>query len=207
MALADRFRCKKITVRFHGILLGFILYEKTLFSNENTPVLPAVRQLNYLKKMIKMLSGYYQMGIWNRLGGVINSYFNDLAGETNSRLKTDNYAGANNDPDYTAAYEELNDYLNSKKTNPEQSGDDYYSSESTAFSGKKLPPEELRADFEYLGVPFGASAEACKTAYKKLLKLHHPDRHNGHEGNYKKATEKSAKINAAYDRIEKWRNN
>jgi DnaJ-domain-containing protein 1 len=138
------------------------------------------------------------MGIWNRLGGVINSYFNDLSGETNSRLKTDNYAKANNDPDYTAAYEELNDYLNSKKANPEY---------SNAFSGKKLPPEELRADFKYLGVPFGASAEECKAAYKKLLKLHHPDRHTGHEGNYKKATEKAAKINAAHDRIEKWRNN
>jgi curved DNA-binding protein CbpA len=46
----------------------------------------------------------------------------------------------------------------------------------------------------------------CKAAYKKLLKLHHPDRHAGHTGNMKKATEKSARINAAYDRIEKWRN-
>jgi DnaJ-domain-containing protein 1 len=147
------------------------------------------------------------MGIWNRLGGVINSYFKDLAGDTNSRLKTDNYAKTYTDPDYNAAYEELNDYLNRKKTYPEQNEDDNYSSDSTCFSGIKLPPEELRADFEYLGVSFGASAETCKKAYKKLLKLHHPDRHAGHEGNYKKATEKTAKINAAYDKIEKWRNN
>ena len=152
------------------------------------------------------------MGIWSRLGGVINSYINDFAGETNSRLKPDNYTRAYNDPDLDAAYEELNDYLNRKETNPGRSGNgydfsnSYTSSKSGAFSGEKLPPEELRADFEYLGMPFGASAEACKAAYKKLLKIHHPDRHAGHEGNYKKATEKTAKINAAYDRIEKWRN-
>ncbi|MDR1971100.1 MAG: J domain-containing protein [Treponema sp.] len=68
-----------------------------------------------------------------------------------------------------------------------------------------LPPEELRPDFAELGLPFGAAEEECKAAYKKLIKRHHPDRHAGHEGNMKKATEKSARINAAYDRIEKWR--
>jgi hypothetical protein len=72
-------------------------------------------------------------------------------------------------------------------------------------SGDGLPPEELRRDFAELGLPFGAGAEECKAAYKRLLKLHHPDRHAGHEGNMRKATEKSARINAAYDRIETWR--
>jgi curved DNA-binding protein CbpA len=67
------------------------------------------------------------------------------------------------------------------------------------------PPEELRPDFAELGLRFGASAGECKAAYKKLLNIHHPDRHAGHSGNMKKATEKSARINAAYDRIEKWR--
>jgi DnaJ-domain-containing protein 1 len=75
----------------------------------------------------------------------------------------------------------------------------------TGGGGPARPPEELRRDFAELGIPFGAGAEACKAAYKRLLKLHHPDRHAGHEGNMRKATEKSARINAAYDRIEKWR--
>jgi len=35
--------------------------------------------------------------------------------------------------------------------------------------------------------------------------VHHPDRHAGHPGNMKKATEKSARINAAHQRIERWR--
>lgn len=67
------------------------------------------------------------------------------------------------------------------------------------------PPETLRPDFEELGLPFGAGAEDCKAAYRRLLKLHHPDRHAGHRGNMEKATKKMAKINAAYDRIERWR--
>jgi curved DNA-binding protein CbpA len=55
-----------------------------------------------------------------------------------------------------------------------------------------------------LGVPFGANFETCKAAYKKLLKTHHPDRHAGHEGNFKKATARSVKINAAWDRVNRW---
>ncbi|MDR2942250.1 MAG: J domain-containing protein [Treponema sp.] len=145
------------------------------------------------------------MGIWSRLGGVINNYINDFTGETNARLKSDNYSRIYSDPDLDAAYEELDDFLNNKHSHSQRSEDNYAFSNS-GFTGVKLPPEELRTDFEYLGVPFGADGEKCKAAYKKLLKIHHPDRHAGHEGNYKKATEKSAKINAAYDRIEKWRN-
>ncbi|MDR2402841.1 MAG: J domain-containing protein [Spirochaetaceae bacterium] len=73
-------------------------------------------------------------------------------------------------------------------------------------SGEKSGiPESLRPDFAELGVPFGAGAETCKGAYKRLLKVHHPDRHAGHAGNMKKATEKTSRINAAFDRIERWR--
>jgi curved DNA-binding protein CbpA len=142
------------------------------------------------------------MGIFDRLGTVINSYFNDFSNETAGRLRS------SGDPDLDAAYEELDDYLNRKEYRFEKEANtDWRSARpSTAkTSGVKLPPEELRPDFDLLGVPFGADNETCKTAYKKLLKIHHPDRHAGHEGNYKKATEKSAKINAAWDRIEKWR--
>ncbi|MDR2184525.1 MAG: J domain-containing protein [Treponema sp.] len=66
-------------------------------------------------------------------------------------------------------------------------------------------PESLRNDFAELGVPFGAKPEICKNAYKKLLKIHHPDRHAGHPGQMALATERCARINASYDRIERWR--
>ncbi len=88
-----------------------------------------------------------------------------------------------------------------------------YSRGSNASSGgysqrardPSAPPESLRKDFAELGVPFGSDEATCKGAYKKLLKVHHPDRHAGHPGNMRKATEKSARINASYQRIEKWR--
>jgi curved DNA-binding protein CbpA len=66
-------------------------------------------------------------------------------------------------------------------------------------------PERLRGDFAELALPFGAGADECKAAYKRLLKKHHPDRHAGAEGDLQRATEKSARINAAYERIESWR--
>ena len=158
------------------------------------------------------------MSIWNRLGSVINSYINDFGGQTDGCFKT--YSNQRSgDPDIDAAYDELDDFLNRKETRSgarektANAGQNTWrdTSQNTSKNGgfggagAKLPPEELRADFEILGIPFGADADTCKTAYKKLLKIHHPDHHAGHEGNFKKATERSAKINAAYDRIEKWR--
>jgi len=148
------------------------------------------------------------MGIWDRLGSVINSYLNDMAGERSG----ESVFRRSGDPDLDAAYDELNDYLNqgsgSGKKEREYKWKDTADNDSQTGSrqsaGKNLPPEELRADFECLGVSFGADIETCRIAYKNLLKIHHPDRHIGHEGNYKKATERSAKINAAWDRIEKW---
>jgi DnaJ-domain-containing protein 1 len=144
------------------------------------------------------------MGIFDRLGTVIKSYFNDT-----DAVRDDPVFGRRerwnrqDDSDYQAAYEELNDFLNGKERpdNAEQ---------GNGKGQKKDPregtiPRELEPDFAELGVPFGASENACKEAYRKLLKIHHPDRHAGHEKNMKKATEKTARINAAYDRIEKWR--
>ena len=147
------------------------------------------------------------MGIFERLGSVISSYLNDFSGETSRKFRQGN--SGSGDPDFDAAYDELNEYLNSDGSRSgrtdQHSQKDTDSELNRRYAYANLPPEELRADFELLGVPFGADNETCKAAYKKLLKIHHPDRHAGHEGNYKKATEKSAKINAAWDRIEKWR--
>jgi len=156
------------------------------------------------------------MGIWDRLGNVINSYINDFGEQTFSRSKTYSSGSRSGDPDLDAAFDELNDFLNrNEKTSSKKSGESSkaYTWQDTETSRKNSrakgnsPPEELRADFEILEVTFGADMETCKASYKKLLKIHHPDRHSGHEGNYRKATEKSAKINAAWDRIEKWREN
>lgn len=125
-----------------------------------------------------------------------------------------------------AAYDELDEFL---KTGKSSGGSHAWADTSEAGRGRSWSggpgkdagsggtgraeggpgasklPEELRVDFQELGLPFGADAAACKAAYKRLLKIHHPDRHAGHPGNMKKATEKSARINAAFWRIEQWR--
>ncbi|MDR2370306.1 MAG: J domain-containing protein [Treponema sp.] len=128
------------------------------------------------------------MGIFDRLGGVIKSYLN----AEDERIFDRRFQSE--DPDVNAAFDELNDYLNrGKGPNPRA-------------ERRAAPlPESVRADFAELGLPPGASGAECRDAYKKLLKIHHPDRHANHPGNFKKATEKTARINAAYDRIEEWR--
>ena len=146
------------------------------------------------------------MSIWDRLNTVIKSYVNDLGeGLRKPESGFGSQPRANRDwtdPDVDAAFEELNDYLNGKSA---PLGDNV-GAKPSENARVKTPPEELRPDFAELDVPFGASPEECKAAYKKLLMIHHPDRHASHEGNFKKATNKTARLNAAWDRIEKWRN-
>ena len=139
------------------------------------------------------------MGVWERLGTVIKSYLND---DDEKVFTSRSQTRSRGDPDLDAAFDELNDFLNKDKAGPRD--DKGNSGRDKGSAGKTPPPEELRGDFAELGLPFGASAEDCKEAYKKLLKIHHPDRHANHPGNFKKATEKSARLNAAYDRIVNW---
>jgi DnaJ-domain-containing protein 1 len=151
------------------------------------------------------------MGIFDRIGDVIKSYLNDedglFGGPTAHRPEF-----SSSDPDVEAAFEELNDYLSGGSgggnTGAPQGEAQYGRNQGRGYSHPGADvgiPESLGQDFAELGLVPGSSAEECKAAYKQLLKKHHPDRHAGHPGNIKKATEKSARINAAYDRIERWR--
>jgi hypothetical protein len=163
------------------------------------------------------------MGIFDRLEDLIKSYINDedtrIFGKNGGRPPS-------GDPDVDAAFEELNEFLSGGGTS---GGGAFRGAGRGAWGERRFPggawqespgaergpraggaaagliPEEIRRDFAELGLEPGAPEEACKAAYKKLLKLHHPDRHAGRPENMKKATEKSARINAAYDRIEGWR--
>jgi curved DNA-binding protein CbpA len=135
------------------------------------------------------------MGIWDRLGTVIKSYLNDDVDKA-----SENRFKMRGDPDLDAAYEELDDYLAGKGGREKPS-----STEETAKKQKAKPvPEELKKDFAELGLTQNATPEECKEAYKRLLKIHHPDRHTKHNENMNKATEKSTRINAAYERLVGW---
>jgi DnaJ-domain-containing protein 1 len=152
------------------------------------------------------------LGIFDRLEDLVKSYLN---GGDEPFLKSPG-GRRSGDPDLNSAYEELDEFLNAGKSGG-HSGNFSVGNRNTGHAGNgpagdrnnaaggNAAPEELRADFAELGVPFGAPAGECKAAYKQLLKKHHPDRHAGHEGNMRKATEKSARVNIAFDRIERWR--
>jgi DnaJ-domain-containing protein 1 len=135
------------------------------------------------------------MGIWDRLGSVIKSYINADSSKVFGERPKGCY-----DPDLDAAYEDLDDFLKGNDSKGKAKG--WEEADKKQNAGKI--PEELKKDFAELGLEPDATLEECKEAYKKLLKIHHPDRHTKHDGNMKKATEKSAQINAAYERLIRW---
>ncbi|MDR2552996.1 MAG: J domain-containing protein [Treponema sp.] len=145
------------------------------------------------------------MGIFGRLGNLIRGCI-DEGDSSLFRGETRRYP-ASSDPDVRAAYEELEAFLRNEAPHKGQAGGWKAGSGGNPHPVREREkiPEELRPDFAELEVPFGSSAAQCKAAYKELLKKHHPDRHGKRSEDTLKATEKSARINAAWDRIEKWR--
>ena len=149
---------------------------------------------------------------FDRLGTLLRSFLDE---DSDHLFGSRPSHGHVSDPDLDAAYDELNEFLNSEREQQRKTytwsdpHEKFGTSNSRSYEAKSQTkptiPESLRKDFEELGLPFGAGEEECKAAYKRLLKIHHPDRHAGHPGNMKKATEKSSRINAAYQRIEMWR--
>ncbi|MDR1257413.1 MAG: J domain-containing protein [Spirochaetaceae bacterium] len=138
------------------------------------------------------------MSIFDRLAGVFRS---SLDNDWQDARKTRSYG----DGDLRQAFEELDDFLSGGGASAGGRGAESAFHGGTARKVKPAVPEALRGDFAELGVDFGADEERCKTAYKQQLKRHHPDRHASHEGDMKKATEKSTRLNAAYERIREWR--
>ncbi|MCL2232470.1 MAG: J domain-containing protein [Treponema sp.] len=139
------------------------------------------------------------MDILGRLGNVVRSYLND---ETDSifgkgRGPGSGASAGHRDPDLKAAFDELDDFLSGKEGGSKKA-------RAQQEPPRRQVPAETLADFAELGLSPDASAAQCKAAYKKLLKTHHPDHHAGSPEALKKATEKTARVNAAYRRIQEW---
>ena len=136
------------------------------------------------------------------------------------------------DPDLDAAMAELDDFLDTSKTETERREAD--ERRAQASRQERVRQESARAEqsrryrysagrgasaggsgmdgtaaviedaYRYLGLsPYAPFAEV-KTAYKKLLFKYHPDRNAATPDALKKATESSTRINAAYQIIEAW---
>ncbi|HWR12303.1 MAG TPA: J domain-containing protein [Rectinemataceae bacterium] len=124
------------------------------------------------------------------------------------------------DPDMDAAMAELDDFLDTSKTESEKR--EAEEGRAQAERERRAREEQNRryrtswgngtsADatnaviedaYKYLGLkPYSPFAEV-KAAYKKLLFKYHPDRNASTPDQLKKATETSTRINAAYQIIE-----
>ena len=65
-------------------------------------------------------------------------------------------------------------------------------------------PPELVDDFRVLGLLPGENPEKCKAAWKKLLKLHHPDTNDQGQKEQERSTRLSTQINDSYRKISRW---
>jgi DnaJ-domain-containing protein 1 len=63
--------------------------------------------------------------------------------------------------------------------------------------------QEEKQNYAALELPYGASFEEIKAAYKRLIKQYHPDRFPNDPDKHKAAVELSQKLNVAYSYFEK----
>ena len=63
---------------------------------------------------------------------------------------------------------------------------------------------EVTRAFQTLGLDPSASRRAARAAYLAELKAHHPDRHQDDEAARERATEESARMNEAWDVLERY---
>jgi hypothetical protein len=168
--------------------------------------------------------------IFDRLGSLFKSMFQDSNDDSfGGTLHSSRSTGASRstgDPDLDAAYDELNDFLNKdmsdserrdrdaqRKAQNERSREYAQQRPGQGYSGagprqqtnprpSAWPPQGLVNDYRVFELPVGTKLPEVKSSYKKILKEFHPDRHAGNPEMLKKATEYSAKVNDAYQRIE-----
>jgi DnaJ-domain-containing protein 1 len=156
--------------------------------------------------------------IFERLEKLVKAWVDSAVDSAAPRSST-SARSSYGDPDLDAAMAELDDYLDTSKTESEKreaearakAERDRKANEERArrnqqYSGAQYSSESTTAVIEqayrYLGLqPYAAFAEV-KTAYKKLLFKYHPDRNASDPASLKKATETSTKINSAYQIIE-----
>ena len=142
--------------------------------------------------------------LFDRLGDLLRTVLGGDAGSGRRQGRPSHI----DDPDLAAAWDELEDYLDSDEpasgaggARQRQYGPGDAGADSNA--GRRDPRDHLRADYETLGVAFGAPMSDVKRAYKRLMQAHHPDRFANDPGKQAAATHKAARINAAYTRIER----
>ena len=131
----------------------------------------------------------------NRLGKFFKSEIYENTAGAESFLRSD-------DDELKRIIEELN--------NPKSGAANDKSGRDKAYSKYAEPPKSVPADelnsLKILGLTANATNAEIKAAYKKLMKLHHPDKTVGNGDKSKADAErKSADINGAYSLLRKRR--
>jgi len=65
-------------------------------------------------------------------------------------------------------------------------------------------PSDVERALETLGLGPHADRQEARSAYLEALKSHHPDRHQDDGPNEARATEATARLNEAWDRLERF---
>ncbi len=128
--------------------------------------------------------------IFDRLGNFIRTILDEEA----VGVGPDSFT----DPDQSAAWEELEQYMEDGKSEPKP---DFSSSTSAA---RQEASALIRKDFRNLELTPGAPMEEVQKNYKKLLTAFHPDRHASNPEKFRTATEVTKKLNESYQRIRSW---
>jgi DnaJ-domain-containing protein 1 len=160
----------------------------------------------------------------DRLADLLRSLMKDRGDETTGRTGARGAGGPGTagqdpgyrDPDFRAAWEELDDYMRGGSAaggagaSGAESSDGGgrgskggYDSSGGPRRHRPEPPvdESLRKDFANLEVPFGSDIDTVRRSYKTLILRYHPDKFGGDPEKQRVALEITKKINESFERI------
>lgn len=156
--------------------------------------------------------------IFERLERLVKAWANSFTDSSATVRRQAPTAGG--DADYEAAMAELDDYLDTsrlesekRETRERKAQEDRerhareeqarrYREQMGANGGAAATSKVIEDAYRYLGFPPYAHFADVKAAYKRLLFKYHPDRNTSSPESLKASTEKSARINAAFQIIE-----
>ncbi|AFG36694.1 J domain-containing protein [Spirochaeta africana] len=146
--------------------------------------------------------------IFDRMSDFMRSIFNN-----DDVFSTDGH----HDPDMQAAWNELEDFLQTGETSGSRSHDAHsqnsrsqgrssgqHSSRHRQTSELHSHMVELKKDYQTLEVPFLADPDTVRRSYKKLLRQYHPDRWGHDTDRMQIATQVTARLTAAHTRIKEF---
>jgi hypothetical protein len=106
------------------------------------------------------------------------------------------------DPDYSAAWDELEGFMRGANYDGEPGG--HHGPSGSGGAKRSRVPNELERDFRNLEVPIGAPWRDVQQAYKHQLVQYHPDRFASNPKKFATATEITKQINYSYHRLKQY---